>query len=117
MNIDQLSAPIIAGKPPSQETNPLLQGIHESGNNSKVSIADLTAVMQSQGLPSSAQSQIMTAVMGSQPPAGSTVDMASVLAKIQALEKEKVDLVKHPPLPSLLPPSSSFQSMPLKEAD
>ena len=50
----------------------------------QVSPAELSALMQAQGLPVSAQTQIMAAVMGSNhPPAGSTVDMASVLAKIQ----------------------------------
>jgi hypothetical protein len=63
---------------------------NNSNNNSnpQVSAADLAAAMQAQGLPASAQSQIMAAVMGSMPPpAGSTVDMASVLAKIQVLSR------------------------------
>jgi hypothetical protein len=56
----------------------------DSSKQQQVSPAELSALMQAQGLPISAQTQIMAAVMGSNhPPAGSTVDMASVLAKIQ----------------------------------
>lgn len=54
-------------------------------NNNQVSMSDLTSIMQSQGFPATVQSQILGAVLGSTatPAVGSTVDMASVLAKIQ----------------------------------
>lgn len=91
-----MQEPTIAGKAETA-TGSSLDSTGAGGSAPKVSISDLSAAMQAQGLPASAQSHILNTVMGALHQtgvqgSGSTLDMASVLAKIQSLEKEKNDL-------------------------